>query len=181
MTRMILCLLFLVAVFCIIVPANAVDSQIPNASLKVTVRQLQDGNLEKGFHILELSCWAGDCLLTSITLNTCVESGTGKKAFYPGVQRSSTREGNLVVTDSGNTLLVKETGSDIGGNYTNNFRFQYDPPKKGDMITRLHGFSGGFVKNSIILEKVITVEYIPIKGISQILSLDCGVLAPGVE
>ena len=162
-------------------PANAADSQIPNANLRITVRQKTDGNVERGFHIFELSCMAGDCLLTSITLNTCGESDTGKKAFYPGVQLFSIRDGNLIVANSGNTLHVKYTGFDIGGNYTTNLRFQYDPPKKGDIITRLLGFSGGFVKNSIILEKVITVEYIPIKGISQVLPLDCGVLAPSIQ
>lgn len=182
MVRLIVGLTTVVSAFWVVMSADAAGSKIPDAFLQVTVRQMHEGKPEKGFHILKLVCGEGHCWLTKVTLNNCEDSSSGPKAFYPGVATSSTREGSLVVTDTGNALLVKDTGSDIGGTYTNNFRFQYDPPpKKGEIISHLRGFSGGFVKDSWILNKVITVEWVPVRGTSQVLPLDCGVLAPGIE
>lgn len=156
-------------------------SAIPNASMSVTVQQKEGGRLDKGYHVLELGCWNGECTLTSISLNQCGPSGSGVPAFYPKVQRTSTREDNLKVSKQGNVLIVRETGSDIGGDYVNNFRFEYQPVPKDKTILRLVGFTGGFVKNSNILKRVITVDYIPLQGAYLVKSLDCGVLVPGVD
>jgi hypothetical protein len=109
-----------------------------------------------------------------------MESGSGKKAFYPRVQHSSTWIGNLKVRNEGNTLIVQETGSDIFGDYTNNMRFDYEPVKD-HIATRLTGFNGGYVKNSTLLKKILTTEYIPLPKADQVISLDCGVLLPGVD
>ena len=68
--------------------ASAADS-IPNAILRVTVQQKEDGKINKGFHVLELLCLDGDCSLSSVSLNHCFEAGFGKQAFYPKVQYSS--------------------------------------------------------------------------------------------
>jgi hypothetical protein len=85
------------------------------------------------------------------------------------------------VRNVGNTLIVQETGSDIGGDYVNNFRFDYEVPRKGEMARRLLGFSGGFVKNSAILAKVLTIEYVPLPKRDQVVALDCGALLPGLD
>jgi len=154
---------------------------IPDVRLEVTVQQREEGKLERGLHLLELSCWSRQCSLASVSLNQCGESGQGKPAFFPRLQRSSTAEGNLSVQKIGDTLIVKETGSDIGGDYVNNFRFEYEPATKGALATRLIGFSGGFVKDSAILKKVLTVEYVPLPKRNQVVSLDCGALLPGVD
>jgi hypothetical protein len=59
-------------------PATASSSDsIPNANLRVTVQQKEDGKINKGFHVLELSCWDGQCSLSSVSLNQCMESGQG--------------------------------------------------------------------------------------------------------
>lgn len=160
--------------------AAPVDS-IPNAHLSVTVQQKEDGKIDKGFHILELSCWDGNCSLSSVSLNQCGESGLGKKAFYPKVQYSATWMGNLKVRNVGNSLVVQETGSDIGGDYVNNLRFDYEPVGKDKIVNRLIGFSGGFVKNSAILKKALTIEYVPLTKANQVMKLDCDVLLPGID
>lgn len=163
-------------------PATASSSDsIPNANLRVTVQQKEEGKINKGFHVLELSCWDGQCSLSSVSLNQCVESGSRKKAFYPKVQYSATSMGHLKVRNEGNSLIVQETGSDIFGDYVNNFRFDYAPAEKDEMVDRLIGFSGGYVKNSALLKKVLTTEYVPLSKANQVMKLDCDVLLPGID
>jgi len=161
--------------------AYAWGDNIPNASLRVTVQQKEEGKISKGFHILELSCWEGKCSLSSVSLNQCFDFGSGKRAFFPKVQYSATWLSNLKVKNEGNTLVVQETGSDAFGDYVNNLRFEYQAVGKGDVVNRLVGFSGGYIKNSDLLKKVITVEYIPLQKADQVIKLDCNVLLPGVD
>jgi hypothetical protein len=110
-----------------------------------------------------------------------MESGSGKRAFYPKVQYSATWIGNLKVRNEGRSLVVQETGSDMFGEYINNLRFDYETPGKGEIISRLIGFSGGYVKNSALLKRVLTTEYVPLPEANQLMKLDCDVLLPGVE
>ena len=165
----------------LMLPVTASSSDIPNANLRVTVQQKEKGKINKGFHILELSCWDGNCSLSSVSLNQCMESGSGEKVFYPKVQYSTTWMGNLKVMNEGNSLVVQETGSDIGGDYVVNLRFDYKPVEKDKIVNRLIGFSGGYVKNSVILKKVLTTDYVPLPKASQVMKLDCGVLLPGID
>jgi hypothetical protein len=158
----------------------AQERKIPDAHLEVTIQQKEDGKLARGFHLLELSCWDGQCSLQVLTLNQCIQL-SDETAFYPKVQHWSTQDRNLTVHNEGNTLVVEVRGSDVGGDYVTSYRFEYDPPAKGTPATRLVGFSGAFVKNSIVLKKVITVEYVPLPKASQIVTLDCGVMLPGVD
>lgn len=174
--------LYLLSVILLITPVAALSSDsIPNANLRVTVQQKEDGKINKGFHILELSCWDGQCSLSSVSLNQCMEAGSGKKAFYPKVQYSATWMGNLKVRNEGKSLVVQETGSDIFGDYVNNLRFDYEPVGKDKIASHLIGFSGGYVKNSALLKKVLTTEYVPLPKADQVMKLDCDVLLPGVD
>jgi len=173
---------YLLPVLLLVTPVTVLPADnIPNVSLRVTVQQKEDGKINKGFHVLELSCWDGQCSLSSVSLNQCMESGSGKKAFYPKVQYSATSMGNLTVRNEGNTLLVQETGSDIFGDYLNSLRFDYDPAGRDKMVDRLIGFSGGYVKNSVLLKKVLTTEYVPLPKANQVMKLDCDVLLPGID
>jgi hypothetical protein len=160
--------------------ASSAD-KIPNADLLVTVQQKEEGKISKGFHVLELSCWDGNCSLSTVSLNQCMEFSSGEKAFYPKVQYSTTRMGNLKVRNKGNSLFVQETGSDIGGDYMVNMRFDYEPSGKDEIVNHLIGFSGGYVKNSILLKKVLTTDYVPLPKVIQVIKLDCGVLLPGID
>lgn len=154
---------------------------IPNARLRVTVQQRDEGKISKEFHVLELSCWDGNCSLTSVTLNRCWESVYGQKVFYPSVQYSATWMGNLKVKNEGKSLIVQETGSDMFGDYVVNLRFDYESTGKGEIANRLVGFSGGYVKNSDLVKKVLTSEYVPLPKANQIMKLDCDMLLPGVN
>ena len=154
---------YLLVVILFLTPVIAASSDgIPNALLRVTVQQKTDGKIGEGFHVLELSCWDSNCSLSSVSLNRCMPSGSEEQAFYPKVQYSSTSIGNLKARNEGNSIVVQETGSDIFGDYMNNLRFDYEPVEKDEVVTRLTGFSGGYVKNSAILKKIITTDYIPL-------------------
>ena len=162
-------------------PAYAGNDNIPFAYLRVAVQQKTEGKLEKGFHVLELVCSEGQCSLSTVSLNQCVQSGSGKRAFYPKVQHSTTWMGNLKVRNEGNSIVVQEIGSDMFGDYVNNLRFDYQMVGKGEIANRLVGFSGGYVKNSALLKKVITTEYVPLPKDNQVVKLDCDVLLPGID
>jgi hypothetical protein len=179
MEKVLSCLL-LILLFITPAAALSVDN-IPNANLRVTVQQKEEGRISKGFHVVELSCWDGNCSLSSVSLNQCMEFGSGKKAFYPKVQYSATSMGNLKVKNEGKTLVVQEIGSDMLGDYVTNLRFDYETPGKGEIVYRLIGFSGGYVKNSILLKKVLTTEYVALPEANQVIKLDCDVLLPGVD
>jgi hypothetical protein len=62
-----------------------------------------------------------------------------------------------------------------------NLRFDYKPVEKDKIVNRLVGFSGGYVKNSFILKKIITTDYVPLPKANQVMKLDCGVLLPGID
>lgn len=173
----------MVACIGIMMAASMVEAQglIPNASLRVTVQQKDEGNLDRGLHVLELLCWDGACSLSTVSLNQCGSSGSRRPAFYPKVQFSTTWGKNLRVHNEGNTLVVQETGADIGGDYVNSFRFTYDRPRDGGPATRLIEFSGGFVKNSVILKRTLTIQYVPLPQAHQVVTLDCGALLPGID
>ena len=175
----------LLSAILLIMPVGASSSDsIPDAHLRVTVQQRQDGKINKGLHVLELSCFNGNCSLSTVSLNQCGQSGSGKQAFYPAVQYSSTKKGNLEVRKEGNTIVAQETGSDAFGDYINSLRFDYDyekMPIDGTIITHLTGFSGGFVKNSGIINKVFTADFVPLPKANQVMELDCGVLLPGID
>lgn len=148
---------------------------LPNAQLKIAVRQEADGKLGKAVHVFELSCWAGKCTLSTVTLNQCLGGG-----FYPTQQRSSTADGTLKAVSEEGALVLTEENSDLGGDSIVNLRFKYMPTKQGGAITRLVGFSGGFVKNSALLKEVITVKYVPLPKDVQKVKLDCDMLLPGI-
>jgi hypothetical protein len=161
--------------------AGASSDIIPDAKLRVTVRDKIDGKINKGLTVLELSCWNNQCSLSSVSLNNCMEDSSGKKVFYPSVQYSATWLGNLKVRNVRESLIVEERGNDVFGSYVNNFQFSYTPVGKDKMINRLIGFSGGSVKNSALLKKVLTIDYVPLPKRNQVIKLDCGVLLPGVD
>jgi hypothetical protein len=103
------------------------------------------------------------------------------QGFYPKVEYSSTAIGNLKARNEGNAIVVQETGPDMIGEYMNNLRFEYEPPAEDKPVTRLTGFSGGYVKSAPALNKVFTLDYVPLPKANQVMQLDCGVFLPGIE
>lgn len=158
------------------------DRNLPDALLRVTVQQRENGKLNREVHLQELRCWRGECSLTSVTLNSCRPSpASSGKATPLVVERSSTREGNLEVANEGTTLVVIENGSDLGGRYVTTQRFTYQRPPAGEMVRKLIGYSGGFVKNSALAQQVLTVEFVPFRGAYKETRLDCPLGLPGVN
>jgi hypothetical protein len=173
--------LYLLSVILLATPAAAASSDsIPDANLRVTVQQKAGGKIIKGFHVLELSCRDGNCSLSTVSLNQCEESAYGKQAFYPKTQYSSTLIGNLKAWNEGKSIVVQETGGDMIGSYVNDLRFDYEPTGEDKIVTRLTGFSGGYVKNSPGLNRVFQLDYVPLPKTGQVMKLDCGVLLPGI-
>lgn len=159
----------------------AAELRVPNASLEVTVRQRQEGELGRGLHFFHLLCWKGECSLTALSLNQCYPAGSGKPAFFAKIERTSTSEGNLRVTNLGDVLQVQQVNIDIGGESTTTLRFGYAMSGSSAIANRVTGFSGGYVKSSEILKRVTTVEYVPLIGAFHEILLDCAVLLPGVD
>jgi hypothetical protein len=177
-----------VAVFMRLFSPNFTHAQpsVPNGTLRVAYRQLSNGELSKSVHQLELACWDSTCSLTTLTLNQCGDLSDGR-FFYPKVARSSTPEGNLSVRPQDDTVLIAE---EKHLETTFRYRFEYtiesDEQLRKDLRLRsnkffrdLIGFSGAAVRNSTILEQVISWNLVPLQGRSPRIKLDCDVMLDG--
>jgi len=71
---------------------------------------------------------------------------------------------HLAVTRESDTLVVVETGADIGGRYVTRQRFKYENLLDRGIVRKFVGYSGGFVKNPVIAQQVIAVEFVPFRG-----------------
>ncbi len=159
----------------------------PNGELKVAYRQFQEGELGKSVHHLTLFCIDGDCSLTTLTLNQCMPGLDNIMSFYPKIQRTTVAEGNTSVIVFRNEVVVKEKID--GTEFTYNFKYTVKkrPKLSKDFGLRqekwfdeLTGFSGAAVKYSTILNKVITWEFVPLKGRSPIIEAECKIMLDGV-
>ena len=163
-------------------PAALAQQNIPDVILRVTVQQKEKGKLNTDLHFQELRCWRGTCSLTTVTLNSCRPSPISRGNASPLIiERTSTNDGTLAVSNEGNTLVAIETGSDVGGNYVTTQRFTYERATHAGIITRLTDYSGGFVKNSAVAKQVLIVEFVPFRGVYKEVRLDCPLNLPGVD
>lgn len=173
--------LMLVTLALSIVPVRA-QQRVPDTLLRVTVQQREKGKLNSALHMQELRCSNGQCSLTSITLNSCRPSPVSSGLASPVIiESSSTVRGNLKVAQEGYTLVVIETGVDLAGDYVTTQRFKYENPRPGEVVNKLIGYSGGFVKNSIIAQQVITVDFAPLEGTYKEVKLACPLGLPGLD
>src|SRR5262249_45140391 len=83
-------LLCLAAFTTVVVQAQA--RTVPDGELAVAYRQLQDGKLSQAVFQNWLECSNGECTWTTLILGQCIAG-----AFYPKIQRWTTREGSLSV------------------------------------------------------------------------------------
>jgi hypothetical protein len=155
-------------------------SAVPDLSLKVTVRQKHGSEVGKALHLLELSCGAGECALTTITLNQCATFASDTPSFYPKVERSSTRDGNLKVTNLGEVLLAEEMVSAPTGPARVMLRFGHLRKDKKTALLVPTSFSGGYLLNSSLSDKIYSVDYVPLEGQITVVQLDCPAALPGV-
>jgi hypothetical protein len=173
------------------------QNKIPNVHFELSFRMLEEGKLSENFHLFELWCSDGRCDLTLLTLNQCI----GDRSF-PKVETSSTgilagqgKEPTLRVKHTVNNVLELEQDIDFDGkmsfyiqykiaqtetekHQTHNRLFTHsnENPVKRLVIT---SFKGGFTKYSSTLNKIVSVEYVPITEEYTVIKLDCGVLIPG--
>ena len=61
-------------------------------------------------------------------------------------------------------MVAVETSADFAGRYVTTQRFKYQTPTDSGMVRRLTGYSGGFIKNSVIAQEVLTVEFVSVPG-----------------
>ena len=94
----------------------------------------------------------------------------GKSAFLTLMIGLQDRNGN-------HTLRVSQSTSEVQIRLI----FGYEEDPSGFLATSVRSFSGGYVKDSAILNRVISVEYVPLMGGFHEIELDCAVLLPGVE
>jgi hypothetical protein len=145
--------------------------EVPNGGLEVAYQQLSDGKLSESVHEISLFCTNGQCSMTTLTVNQCFDSPEGKY-FSPKIERTSTEEGTLSV------ILMKQGVIEVEERHpgaTFKYRFEYttrvDPSlsqtfgiRSNLWFQNVTGFSGGVVKQSDILKKVISWECVPLKG-----------------
>jgi len=100
--------------------------------------------------------------------------------FYPKIERFSTPEGNLSVNPQSDAVLIAEVKlSDI----TFQYRFEYvikSDEQSNKFFGDLTGFSGAAVKNSTLLGRVISWDFVPLQGRFPKIKLDCDVSLDGV-
>jgi hypothetical protein len=159
----------------------------PNGSLKVAYRQLSEGKLSESVHHITLWCGDGRCSLTTLSLNQCGQSGK-KGEFYPRVERTSTQEGNLFLTETTNGELgAEEKHPEATFKYRFTYKVRQDPElskifrsKQTRWFGDLTGFTGAVVKDSSVLGKIISWELIPLKGKSPRIQAACQIMLDGV-
>ena len=165
------------AIFLSFAASLAFTSTIPNVNFEVTFRQKEEGKFSQGLHVLNLFCYDQKCTLIYLSLNQCMKF-MSSNSFYPKMELFSTDGGDLQVYDLGNTIHIKH----LNGLANVTLRFSYERTGSEPMgiISDLTGFSGGFVKDSVILKKVVTAEYVPLEGRTQYITMDCSVMLSGI-
>lgn len=157
------------------------DEQIPDGRLEVAYRQLTDGKLSESVHNIILTCFDGQCEMTTLTLNQCYDFSDGK-AFYPVIDRATTRDGYLKINIlKAGVMEVEE--KDVFGASTFKLRFTYTArvdSKNKLWFNKVTGFSGAVVKQSDILNKVISWELVPLKGFSVNIKPNCDINLKGI-
>jgi hypothetical protein len=142
-----------------------------------TVQQKEDGKIGRAYHIYQLLCCfdvcsTDGCSLTVTSLNQCAPGFEEPEAFYPKVERATTDD----------ELSVKWLPSNyaeftwVDFETTIKLRLSYECSKRGqNSWCKVKDASGGFVKNSSILGKIIAVEYVPLRSNIESVrrKLDC--------
>lgn len=117
-----------------------------------------------------LTCIFGKCELEVLTLNQC-----GKDSFWPAVERVTSEGPEMSISDDGKRLEIRVHNNEYSATHTISYT-----KDSGDVLVT--NYSGGFTKYSDILEKVIAVEYVPVRSIDggrwATWKLDCDVQIP---
>lgn len=184
----------LAVVSCLIGSPALANDVPPNGKLSIGYRQLLDDSLSKAVYYATLTCYDGDCTMITVTLNQCLPTPFGQEeAFIPKVERSSTSEGNLTVRmRDENTLIATEKNGDAVYSY----HFTFISREDKDLATLLKSkqsrffaekqavqhFTGGAIKDSTVLAKIISWELValknPSKGVWPVIEAACKFTLP---
>lgn len=139
--------------------------QVPDGEYAIAYRQLQDGKLSQAVFQNWLECVDGACTLTTLTIGQCIAG-----AWYPKVQRWSTGAGDLsVIASAPQTLSVQFKAGEA------TFRLRLEFEQGGPWFRKVTSFSGGVVKDSAVLDRVITWEFVPLHSSDAELTPSCPV------
>ena len=155
----------LAVTYCLVPTPGMANDAPPNGTLTIGYRQLLDDSLSKAVYYATLTCYDGDCTMTTVTLNQCLPTPfSNEEAFIPKVERSSTPEGNLSVRmRDEKTLIVTEKNGDAM--YTYHFTFTYRDDKDRAALLKskqtrffaekqaVQHFTGGAIKDSTAMAK----------------------------
>jgi len=176
----------------LLLPSASAQSQskrsLPPNSVKLewTVRQKTDGKLGAGYHVYTLTCVNGRCTLYGVTLNQCDEGR--QAAFFPAAEYWDNIPDEFgkslfeVTFPQDGVVEISLHSWDFGITDTK-MRLEYSKKDASGLVAVLTKFSGAVVKNSEILDKVISWELEPVTGRSGLtrVPLSCNyVLVPTV-
>lgn len=131
-------------------------------SLDWTVQQRVDGELSPFLHIMRLNCWEQSCSLQTITINQCWDAPRERSTSI-AVEEISTEdehmkpEYRLNVEFGRDALLLRYRW--MGASFTHRLTLGRDDFGS----TALVGYQGTMVKDSSILNRLLTVELVPVR------------------
>jgi hypothetical protein len=169
---------FVFLIFLFILPLTAIAQiKAPDGLVRVTYQQVENGEIGKGYHELELSCYAGDCTLMTVTFNQCWRLTDPSGYSFIKVETESTKGGNLKIKSVTKDTLILEQQI-LGGSVV--YRFSYKLTQQGTLgPDSLTDFSGGATKNSDILGQVLNWQLIPLRTKNgtrfETVKLDCSI------
>lgn len=161
---------------------------VPNGSLLVSYHQKQDGKLSDGVHQIELVCADGQCYLDTLTFNQCFKISKGEHYFHPIIERVSTDDGTLrIISVEDNSLSFESKQGGARFLYRFGFKVRNEPElakalklKTDRYFAGITSFGGSAMKDSAIVEKVLSWELVPLKGTWVTVKADCDIRLAGV-
>jgi len=162
--------------------ANGSTEALPNGSLRVAYRQLEDGKLSETFFDSILICSEGVCRLTEIAFGPCVD-GAGGRGWFPGAQTVTTQSGELAITK----LAVGELEAEDRRvrDSTVKYRWRFKTADMGAGARRAFAgvteFSGSVVEHTP-QGSAVRWTLVPMRGLSIRVPLNCdSVFVTGVS
>lgn len=157
-------------------PSVPAEQGVPDLSLSVATRRHEDGRVGKWIHEFRLRCEAGRCELMVLTLNQCAEGTAGAPIV---VQTYRQDVGELRVSRRDSDTLNVEFDHLAG---TSRLKVGFELAPVGAYLRgKVTSFSGGYIDRSHRSGRINFVEYVPLVGRYNNVSLDCQVELPGIE
>lgn len=172
----------LLTLFFISCPVWAFAGPLPDhLHAEVAVQLKENGQLTKEVHRLKLVCFEGECWLDTQVINRCdTVNGKSFQSPFSFVIRSSDNNSKFQVR--GNVVDITKESFDFGGKSLSTYRFVLSTNREGSpsILDEVLDFSGGYMKDSDIVKRLIKVEFIPLRGKYVKIDLACPIEFPGI-